>query len=92
MLGMMLHGGLRRPVALGVLGLFAAMAPLGMLVSAHSVLASYSREMMAMVIGIFLHISTTILFEAEDIHRIHWHKLAAIIIGTALGVTSLLFA
>ena len=41
---------------------------------------------MAIVIGIFMHISTTILFESGDAHKIHRGKLIAIIIGTALGV------
>lgn len=89
LLGMLLHSGLRRPVALGWLALFASMAPIGMTLSAHSNLANYSRELMAVVIGIFMHISTTILFETEEGHRLHIHKLAAIVLGTALGITSL---
>jgi hypothetical protein len=46
---------------------------------------------MAIVIGIFMHISTTILFESEEGHKLHSRKLAAIIIGTALGFASLAF-
>jgi zinc and cadmium transporter len=90
LLGMLLHTGMRRNSALGFLGLFAAMAPLGLLLSAHTVLAQYSRELMAFVIGIFMHISTTILFESSDIHRFHLAKLAAIIVGTALGIASVM--
>ena len=49
---------------------------------------NYSRELMAIVIGIFMHISTTILFESGDVHRINLGKLAAIIFGTGLGILS----
>ena len=90
LLGMLLQSGMRRGTAVGLLGLFAAMAPLGLSVSAHTALASYSRELMAIVIGIFMHISTTILFESSDIHRFNVAKLGAIALGTALGVVSVI--
>jgi len=91
LLGMLLHAGMSRPRALGLLGLFAAMAPLGLVLSAHTELAHYSRELMAVVIGIFMHISTTILFESSDGHRFNYQKTVAIIIGVGLGVLSVLF-
>ena len=91
LLGMLLQSGMRRGASLGMLVLFAAMAPLGMFISAHTGLAAYSRELMAVVIGIFMHISTTILFEASDAHRFNVAKLGAITIGTALGVASVMF-
>ena len=59
----------------------AAMAPLGMSISAHTFLARHSRELTAIVIGIFMHISTTILFESSEIHRFQWAKLAALAFG-----------
>ena len=90
LLGMLLQSGMRRGTALALLGLFAAMAPLGLSISAHTALAAYTRELMAFVIGIFMHISTTILFESSDIHRVHLAKLAAIIIGTTLGILSVI--
>lgn len=90
LLGMLLQTGMKRGRALAFLGLFAAMAPLGMSLSAHTFLASYTRELTAVVIGIFMHISTTILFESSDIHRFNLAKLAAIVIGTGLGFLSLL--
>src|SRR5205823_5412349 len=90
LLGMLLQTGMKRSSALGLLAVFAAMAPLGMTISAHSVLALYSRELMAFVIGIFMHISTTILFESSDVHRFNLAKLAAIIVGTGLGILSVI--
>jgi zinc transporter ZupT len=91
LLAMLLQSGMKRGRALGILALFAAMAPLGMFISAHTPLAHYSRELMAVVIGIFMHISTTILFEASDLHRFNFAKLGAIALGTALGVASVVF-
>lgn len=90
LLGMLLQTGMKRSRAIGWLAVFAAMAPLGMSVSAHTQLANYSRELTAFVIGIFMHISTTILFESSDVHRFNFAKLGAIIIGTGLGFLSLL--
>lgn len=92
LLGMLLQSGMKKSSALGCLALFAAMAPLGMFVSSVTGLADYSRYLMAIVIGIFMHISTTILFEAEDHHRISLPKLYAVIIGLLLGVASVIFA
>jgi hypothetical protein len=41
---------------------------------------------MAIAIGMFLHISTTIIFESSEGHKINFMKLLSIIIGFALGV------
>jgi len=90
LLGMLLQSGMSHSRALSLLGLFALMAPLGVLVSSHTGLAHYSRELMALVIGIFMHISTTILFEAGDVHKFNLGKLLAIIVGTVLGVLSVI--
>ena len=91
LLGMLLGWGMKRANGLMILGLFAAMGPLGMFLSGHvPMLANHSRELMAIVIGIFMHISTTILFESGEVHRIHVPKLMAIILGTALGVAAVL--
>jgi zinc transporter ZupT len=90
LLAMLLHSGLGRPKSLGGLGIFAAMAPLGLIISGNTALAKHSRELMAIVIGIFMHIATTILFETEEGHKIHRKKLAAVIVGTGLGFASVL--
>jgi hypothetical protein len=66
------------------------MAPMGMFISSQTILAHYAPQLMALVVGIFMHISTTILFEASDVHRFNFRKLAAIVIGTALGVLSVI--
>ena len=88
LLGMLLQSGMKRSSALACLGLFAVMGPVGMFISTHTGLAVYSRQLMAIVIGIFMHISTTILFESEDHHRFPLGKLFAVLIGLLLGIAS----
>lgn len=43
----------------------------------------YAR-ILAIAVGIFIHVSTTIIFEADEDHRISWKKAAAIALGFAL--------
>ena len=64
------------------------MVPLGMLVG--SSLTNYQdilSGLIGLVIGVFLHISTTILFENNESHTYGRYKLVAILIG--LGVALL---
>ena len=93
LLGMLLHSGLTRGRALSYLGLFAVMGPAGMFLSSHTALSEprFTRLLMGVVIGIFMHISTTILFEAGDDHRFNTKKVIAIVLGTGLGALSILF-
>lgn len=85
LLGMLLHGGVTRQRSLMWLGVFALMAPLGLGLSQHTMLTEYTRELTAIVIGIFMHIATTILFEASDLHRFNWAKVGVIAAGLALA-------
>jgi zinc transporter ZupT len=41
---------------------------------------------LGLTVGILLHVSTTILFESSDHHRITPRRLAVIVIGIALGI------
>ena len=91
LLGMLLQSGIGRRRALIWLAVFAAMAPLGMALSQHTPLVHHTRELTAVVIGIFLHVSTTILFESSDLHRFNWAKVVAIGMGVALGSVTVLF-
>lgn len=91
LLGMLLQSGMNKSGALTCLGLFAVMAPIGMFISTHTGLAIYSRYLMAVVIGIFMHIATTILFESEDHHRFPLPKIIALVVGLGLGLASVIF-
>ena len=69
---------------------FALMAPLGVFAgSLFTTLANYHNEVMAIVIGIFLHISTTILFESSDGHKFSSQKILAIIVGSVIAIFSI---
>jgi len=70
--------------------LFALMAPLGVFAgNLFTAIADFHNEIMAMVIGIFLHISTTILFESSDGHKFSSQKILAIIVGACIAILSL---
>ena len=64
---------------LSFLIIFAAMTPLGTYISNNvSVVVDYVDIVNAIVIGIFLHISTTILFETGEGHKFNLSKLVVI--------------
>lgn len=85
-----LQSGMPKKRAYILLLLFALMSPLGVFAgNLFTILANYHNEIMAMVIGIFLHISTTILFESTDGHKFSFTKIITIIIGTLLAILSL---
>ena len=46
---------------------------------------TYAAYLNAIVIGVFLHISTTILFEASKNHKFNASKLGVIILGIILA-------
>jgi len=65
--------------------LFAIMTPIGVILSQEfTFLENYYLEISALVIGIFLHISTTILFESSEGHKFNITKL--LIIVTAITI------
>ncbi len=65
---------------------FALMTPLGTFVShTWEGIAEYSQIINAVVIGIFFHISTTILFESGDGHKFNMSKFVAIIAGFSVA-------
>jgi len=91
-MSLLLHNGLSRIKALAVMGVFAVMSPLGMLTAELATfLAGFQRELLAVVIGIFLHIATTILFETGEEHRFNIQKFLAIVVGVAIAVATSLF-
>ena len=72
-----------------ILMCFALMTPLGLLFGKFAHEAIYLLSMnvlLAIVVGMFLHISTTIIFEASENHRFNLMKLVSIIVGVALAV------
>jgi zinc transporter ZupT len=91
LMSMLLHSGISKKIAVFCLLLFAMMAPVGALFT--NFFGEYFtgntevlfERMMAIVIGIFLHISTTILFESGNEHRFNLYKLFTIVCGATLA-------
>lgn len=65
---------------------FASMTPLGTLIS-NSVefVSAYVYYINAIVIGIFFHISTIILFESSEGHKFNLSKLVVIVLGVLVA-------
>lgn len=90
LLSLFLQSGMSKIKAYFLLLLFALMTPLGVYSgNLFTELSNYANEIMAVVIGIFLHISTTILFESTDGHRFSFQKILTIIIGACIAILSL---
>ena len=77
-------------LAIILLSIFALASPIGMAVS-NLVLISGDVFIiiMAIVSGSFLHISTTILFEASPDHRFNWVRLLFAILGAMMAIFTL---
>jgi len=74
--------GISKKYALLFLILFSLMSPLGSLAGENiAFLITYKTQISAIIIGIFLHISTIILFETAKDHSFNLLKFIAILIG-----------
>ena len=77
---------------LWVLLAFAAMAPLGSLVGDLLQFMNVQRIdliiriALGIVVGIFLHISTTIMFENSENHKYNYTKMISIVLGVLFAV------
>ncbi|MFV8226887.1 ZIP family metal transporter [Christiangramia aquimixticola] len=68
------------------LGLFALMTPLGSWLKNNiEIINQYVPYINAIVIGVFLHVSTTILFESSKNHSFNASKLGVVILGILLA-------
>ncbi|OCX54755.1 zinc/iron permease [Mucilaginibacter sp. PPCGB 2223] len=78
------------------LALFAIMAPAGYFFSdtlSHTAafnLQQYFNRIMGVVIGIFLHISTTILFESSEGHQFNLRKMVVVLLGISIPLIGFL--
>jgi hypothetical protein len=66
------------------------MSPLGVLLGdKFSFFSTYSTEITALIVGVFLHISTIILFESTENHKFNLQKFIAILLGVLLTIFTL---
>ena len=93
---LLLLSGFRNVFVFSCLIFFALMSPLGaatsdFLYSIGILKPEYLKIIVAIVIGSFLHIATTILFEVDDSnhHKIAWKKFIAIIIGIGVAIATM---
>ncbi|MFD0990835.1 ZIP family metal transporter [Mariniflexile jejuense] len=70
----------------GFLLVFAFMTPLGTFIgNTWEAVTAYSQIINAIVIGIFFHISTTILFESAEGHKFNLSKFISIVVGVGIA-------
>lgn len=88
---MLLQSHISKQQAVLWLIVFALITPLGSFTS-YAIgqnmiggLSVYFDRIMAVVVGIFLHISTTILFESSENHRFNLIKFIVILLGASLA-------
>lgn len=88
---LLVGSGVKLVRAIFLLVLFALMAPLGAVTHYFIVqsdmanVASLTPKVTGVLIGILLHVSTTIIFESEEGHKFNWIKFGAILLGIALA-------
>jgi zinc transporter ZupT len=92
---MLLKSHIRKQSAIMWLVVFALITPIGTFTS-YAIdkniignLSNYFDRIMAVVVGIFLHISTTILFESSENHRFNLIKFLVILLGAGFALVSL---
>jgi len=85
----------KKPIII-LLILFSLMSPMGYLLSeglsngSIGNIDKYFDRIMGVVIGIFLHISTTILFESSVDHHFNTRKTIAVLAGTGIALLGFL--
>lgn len=82
----LLHSKIGKPKVILFLSIFAIMTPVGSWLHENFTgLNNYAIYIYSVVIGIFLHVSTTILFEASKNHTFNASKLGVVVLGIILA-------
>ena len=69
--------------------LFGLMTPIGAVLGLKFTPYQFGLDLhiiLAVVVGMFLHISTTIIFETSENHKFNFLKLVSILVGCALAM------
>lgn len=71
-----------------ILIIFALMSPLGILLGHYGAENAFFKPeiILAVVVGMFLHISTTIIFESNENHKFNFMKLLSLLAGVGLAL------
>jgi len=87
--GLLRGTGISNLMQIGLVAAFAFMSPLGMFIGASGMWGSGAAVFLSgLAIGIFLHISTTILYESSESHNLNYQKLAYVILGFLLALST----
>lgn len=82
----LLNSKIKMANALFFMVLFSLMTPLGNYIATNFEFASkFYAPITALVIGVFLHISTVILFESSEGHKFNLRKLVVIMLGIVIA-------
>lgn len=82
----LLNSSLKMFSRLTFIAVFSLMTPLGtLLVTNTTLIANYGQPLLAISIGVFLHISTIILFESAQKHAFNLQKLLVIVLGIVMA-------
>lgn len=73
-----------------IVALFALASPMGMLLGNYFS-PKWQPYFLAIVGGIFLHISSVIIFESNKNHNINWSKIGLVILGVSFALVMHLF-
>ena len=88
---LLVNTGISRNKAIFWVILFALMAPAGAFVhyfigqNGLADIVTLTPKVTGVLIGILLHVSTTIIFESDEGHRFNWMKFASILAGIAMA-------
>ncbi|WP_347374803.1 ZIP family metal transporter [Aequorivita sp. Q41] len=81
-----ISAGYKQHITLLFIFFFALMTPIGNFIATnYNAIHQYETQISAIVIGIFLHVSTTILFESSKNHKFNLTKMSAVIIGIVIA-------
>ncbi len=70
--------------------IYTLATPIGLAIGAFALDSDYADPtviygiILAVAVGIFIHVATTIIFEAEEHHQLSWKKVVAILLGFGL--------
>ena len=96
LVSLFVHAGMGKKTSVFLLLIFALAGPAGTTASyflgdsLSGNMSHFFNIALAIVVGIFLHISTTILFETEELHGFNIYKFLAILLGAGIALLSLL--
>lgn len=81
----LLNSGKTRLQSWGIISVFALMTPLGAICGNLSFLQQVYPYLLALVIGMILHVSTIILFESSKDHSVNLKRFGVIVLGMVLA-------